>query len=76
MQYLKSFFVQTEMEYLRSWVTREGVKPVDKNTSNRKYEATDFPKRSLTVYRCNKLLLRYVGNTVTYVSAFNYNNIQ
>ena len=32
----KSFFGQTEMEYLGFWVTHDGVKSMDKNTSNKK----------------------------------------
>ena len=33
----KSFFRQTEMKYLGLWVTRDDVKPMDKNTGNKKY---------------------------------------
>ena len=29
------FFGKTEMRYLGFWVTRDGVKPIDKNTSNK-----------------------------------------
>ena len=62
----KSFFGQTEMEYLCFWVTRDGVKRI-----NRKIEATYFLKGSTKVYRFYKLLPRYVAKAVTYVSAFN-----
>ena len=30
------------MEYLGFWGTRDGEKPIDKNTSSEKYEATYF----------------------------------
>ena len=53
----KSFFRQTEMEYLGFWVTRDGVKPIDKSTRKRKKcDATDLPKRITAVYRCIELL--------------------
>ena len=32
------------MEYLGPWVTRDGVKTVDKKIQALKYEATDSPK--------------------------------
>ena len=67
----KYFFVKTEMQYLGLWVTRDGIKSIEKNTSNKKYEATDFLKRSTLVYRCSELLPRYVGKTPTCISAFN-----
>ena len=31
----KSLFGNTEMEYIGFWVTNDGVKPIDKNTSNK-----------------------------------------
>ena len=37
----KAFFGQTKIEYLVSWVTINGVKPLDKNRSNKKYDTTD-----------------------------------
>ena len=53
----RSFFRQTKMEYLGFWVTRNGVKPINKNIEAiKKYGATYFPKRSGKVYRRNKLL--------------------
>ena len=67
----KSFFGRTKMEYLDFWVTRDGVKPIDKNTRNRKYASTYFPKISMTMYRCIKVLPRYVVKTFTYISASN-----
>ena len=59
------------MEYLGFWLTRGGVKTIDKNRSNKKYEATDLSKRTISVYRFIKLISRYVGKTRTYVSTFN-----
>ena len=67
----KSFFGKIEMEYLGFWVTCEGVKPIDKIRINKKYDATNFLKGSASVYRFSKLLSRYVGKTLTYVSTFN-----
>ena len=58
------------MEYLGFWVTHDGVKPVYKNTSNRKYESTNFLKIGSTVYRCGRFLMQYVGKMFTYISAF------
>ena len=59
------------MEYLGFWVSRDGVKPMNKKIEViKKYEATYFPKRSMTVYRCSELLPRYVVKTLTYVSAY------
>ena len=52
----KYFFGQTETEYLGFWVTRDSVKPIDKNTSNKKYYATNFSKRSTLFYRFSELL--------------------
>ena len=71
LSYLKSFFVKTEMQYLGLWVTQDGVKPIDKNRSNKKYDATDFSKISTPVYRFSKLISLYVGKTLTYVSTYN-----
>ena len=65
------FIYWTEMEYIGLWVTHYGVKPIDKNTSNKKYEATNFLKISTSVYGCRELLPQYVVKTLTYVSAFN-----
>ena len=31
----KSFFGKTEIEYLGFWVTHDGLKPIDKNRSNK-----------------------------------------
>ena len=67
----KYFFVKNEMQYLGLWVTRDGIKSIEKNTSNKKYEATDFLKRSTLVYRSIELLPRYVVYTPTCISAFN-----
>ena len=58
------------MEYLGFWVTRNGVKFTETNTSIKKYEDTNLPKISTTVYRCIELLPRYVGNTFTYIITF------
>ena len=57
------------MEYLGVWVTHNGVKPIDKNIMNKKYDATYFLKITTTVYRCSELLLQYVGKAFKYVSA-------
>ena len=67
----KSLFRNTEMEYLGFWETHDSAEPIDKNTSNKKYEATDFSKMSTSVYRCSELLPQYVVKRITYVSAFN-----
>ena len=52
----KYLFRQTEMEYLGFWVTHNGVKPINKNPSNKKYYATNLSKISTSVYRCSELL--------------------
>ena len=55
MSYLKSFFGQTKMEYLGSWVTRDGIKPII-----RKIEAINNMKTptsrkiSTKIYGCKK----------------------
>ena len=49
----KSLFRQTKMEYLGFWVTHDGFKITDKNTSNRRYESTDLPKIITSVHRCS-----------------------
>ena len=67
----KSFCGKTENEYLGFWVIRNGVKPIDKNRSNKEYDDTYFLKRSTSVYRFSKLLSIYVGKIITYVSTFN-----
>ena len=59
------------MEYSGFWVTRKGVKPMDKNTSNIKYEATYFLKINMSVYGYNEKITQYVGMMITYVIAFN-----
>ena len=71
-----SFFRKTKMESFGLWVKHSGVKPIDKNTSNKKYYATNLSKRSTTVYRFSELLLQYVGNNIAYVSAFKLKKIQ
>ena len=43
------FSEKTEMKYLGFWVTRDDVKTRDKNTGNKKYEATYLPRRSTPV---------------------------
>ena len=37
------------MEYLGFQVTRDVEKPIGKNTDNKKYEATDFPKKYVSL---------------------------
>ena len=68
----KSFFGQTEMEYLGFWVTRDGVKPINGNIKAITNMAPPTSRKEVqNVYRFNKVLLRYVVKAVTYVSAFN-----
>ena len=59
------------MEYLGFWVTHDGVKSIDKNTSNKKYETTDFTNISRTVYGCSEIIPQYMNKMLTYVSALN-----
>ena len=61
----KSFFGKTEMEYLGFWVTRDCVKTMDKNRSNKQYDTTVYPEESLWIYRFSKSLSQYVGKTLT-----------
>ena len=57
------------MEYLGFWVTCDGVKPIDKNTSNK--NMTPPTSRKVTsVYGCSELLSQYVGNILKHVSSF------
>ena len=59
------------MEYVAFCVKRDGVKPIEKNASNKKYTATNFSRISTPVYRCSKLQLLYVGTMFTQISALN-----
>ena len=70
------FFGQTRMEYYGFWVTRDGVKPIDKEFKELKYEVTNFLIRSAQFYWCSELLPLYVRKMSTYVNAFNKNNFQ
>ena len=63
----ESFFGQIKMEYLGFWVTRNGIKSINKKIDGAIY----FPKRSTKVYRCNKLLPQYLDKLVTDVIVFN-----
>ena len=62
------------MEYLGLWVTHDGVKPIDKDIGNEKYDATTLLIISTSFYRFMELLSQYVGKTLTYVSNFNKKN--
>ena len=42
----KSFFGKTQIDYLGFWVTRKGVKLIDKNTTNKQYGPADLSKES------------------------------
>ena len=53
------------MEYLGFWVTRDDVKIMDKNTSNKINEDTNFSERITSVYGFSEPLTRYVGKTLT-----------
>ena len=44
------------MEYLGFWVTRDGIKTVDKKHKQLKYEAIEFPKIGSTVNKYIGLL--------------------
>ena len=44
------------MAYLGFCVTHDGVKPIDKNTGNKKYRVTNFLKRGTSVYRFSELI--------------------
>ena len=35
------FFGENEMEYLGFWVTRNGIRPLDKNIRNKDYYSTN-----------------------------------
>ena len=43
----KSFFGKTKIGYLGFWVTRNGVRPINKNWINKEYDTTKLLKRSL-----------------------------
>ena len=66
------FFSQIKMEYLGFWVTRNGVKPM-----NKKVEAIisikppNTPKISTAFYRRIELIPQYVVKKFTYGSAIN-----
>ena len=59
------------MEYLGFWVTKYSVKSIDKNNDNNKCEATDFPDKCKTVYRCSELLPQSVRKILIYIRTFN-----
>ena len=44
------------------------MKPVNKNTSNKKYDSTTFFKTSKSVYRFSELLSQYAENIPTRIS--------
>ena len=59
------------MEYLGFWVTRDGVKLIDQNTSNEKYENSYILKRSTKLNWYGKLIPQFLGKTFRYVRNFN-----
>ena len=65
------------MEYLDFLVTRDGIKPTNKNIEViTNMNPPSYRKRSMEVYRCSKLVPLYLSKEVTYVSDFNYNDAQ
>ena len=63
-------FGETEMGCLGFWVTRDGVKPVNKKIEAIKYDDTNFSKISTPVYRFCVLLPQYIVKTLPYVITF------
>ena len=71
------FFVQIKMEYLGFWVTRNGIKPINKKMETIiNMNPPTYKKISANIYRCSKLILKYVAKEFTCVSSFNYNGVQ
>ena len=60
------------MEYLGLWVTRNGIRPVNKKVKARvKYDTTKKPKIGACVHRLSALQQGYVDQTVTFNISFN-----
>ena len=67
----KSSFGQTEMNYLRFWVTRTGIQPINNSRSHSKNDATKEYQRGACMNRNSYLLQGYVDQTVTPITSPN-----
>ena len=52
----KSSFAQSEMEYLGFWVTREGVRPIERNRRHSTYVSSNKYKGGSYMYWNDKLI--------------------
>ena len=70
------FFGQTVMEYLGPWVKCDGVKPINKNRSNKNMIPPNSRNGGTSACGFSKPLSQHVFKTLTYIRTFNKINVQ